>query len=144
MPSDSSEESESTENDNDKFEDAQERTASATVSLPPSESSPPIRRSTRVSKPPVRYGLNLLSQALVTQKVPVSFKSATSPDSVDFWQTGIHSEHDCLIRNGAWDLIDYTPDLKVLPCKYVFKLKGNKPKVRFVALGCRQSCGIDY
>ena len=34
--------------------------------------------------------------------------------------------------------------MKVLPCKYVFKIKENKPKVRLVALGCRQSYGIDY
>ena len=34
--------------------------------------------------------------------------------------------------------------MKVLPGKYVFKIKENKPKVRLVALGCRQSYGIDY
>ena len=34
--------------------------------------------------------------------------------------------------------------MKVLPCKYVFKIKENKPKVRLVALSCRQSYGIDY
>ena len=34
--------------------------------------------------------------------------------------------------------------MKVLPCKYVFKVKGNKPKVRFVALGCHQMYGVDY
>ena len=34
--------------------------------------------------------------------------------------------------------------MKVLPCKYVFKVKENKPEVRLVALGCRQSYGIDY
>ena len=34
--------------------------------------------------------------------------------------------------------------MKVLPCKYLFKIKENKPKVRLVALGCRQSDGIYY
>ena len=34
--------------------------------------------------------------------------------------------------------------MKVLPCDYVFKIKENKPKVRLVALCCRQFYGIDY
>ena len=34
--------------------------------------------------------------------------------------------------------------MKVLPWKYVFRIKENKPKVRLVALGCGQSYGIDY
>ena len=34
--------------------------------------------------------------------------------------------------------------MKVRPCKYVLKIKENKPKVRLVALSCRQSYGIDY
>ena len=34
--------------------------------------------------------------------------------------------------------------MKILPCKYVFKINENKPKVRLVALGCRQIYGIDY
>ena len=42
------------EGDNDgEFEDAQERPASATVSTPPAETAPPIRRSARVSKLPI-------------------------------------------------------------------------------------------
>ena len=130
------------EGDNDgEFE---ERSASATVYTPPAEAAPPLRRSARVSKPPVRYGFNMLSQALVTQEVPISFKSATSPDNIQFWQPGIDREHDCLLRNKTWQLVNYEPGMKVLPCKYVFKIKESKPKVRLVALGCQQSYGIDY
>ena len=70
------------EGDNDS--EFEERSASATVSTPPAEAAPPLRRSSRVCKPPVRYGFNLLSQALVTQEVPVCFKSAISPDYIDF------------------------------------------------------------
>ena len=77
----------------------EERSASATVYTPPAEASPPLRRSSGVSKPPLRYGFNLLSQALITQEIPVSFRSATSPDNIDFWQAGIDREHDCLLRN---------------------------------------------
>ena len=93
------------EDDNDgEFE---QRPATATVSTPPAEAAPPLRRSARISKPPVRYGFNLLSQALVEQEVPTSFKSATSPDNIDFRQPGIAREHDCLLRNKTWQLFDY-------------------------------------
>ena len=77
----------------------EERSASATVSTPPAEAAPSIRRSARVSKPPVRYGFDLLSPALIAQEVLTSFKSATSPDNIDFWQPDIDREQDCLLRN---------------------------------------------
>ena len=70
--------------DNDsKFEDSTESPASATFYKPPAWAVPRFRRSARTCKPPGRYGLNLLSQALVGQKVPVSFKWATSSDNID-------------------------------------------------------------
>ena len=34
--------------------------------------------------------------------------------------------------------------MKILPSKYVFKIKENEPKFRLVALGCRQLYGVDY
>lgn len=34
--------------------------------------------------------------------------------------------------------------MNVLPSKYVFKVKNGKPKVQLVAMGCRQTHGIDY
>ena len=73
-----------------------------------------------------------------------SFKVATSPDIISFWKPGIDWEHDCLPRNRTWYLVNYSVDTKVLRCKYVFKIKENKPIVRLVALCCRQSYGIDY
>ena len=69
---------------------------------------------------------------------------ATAPDNITFWKPGIDREHDCLLKNRTWDLVDYAPGMKILPCKYVFKVKENKPIVRLVALGCRQMHGIDY
>ncbi len=106
----------------------------------------PLRRSTRIRKQAGEWwkSTSLLSQALIAREVPTSYKVATSPENVSFWTPGINKEHDCLLRNHTWDLVDYTPGMKVLPCKYVFKVKENKPKVRLVALGCRQTYGIDY
>lgn len=70
-------------------------------------------------------------------EIPISYKIATSLDSIGFWKSGIDIDHDCLFRNRACDLSDCTPEIKVRPCKYIFKVKLNKPKVFLVALGRR-------
>ncbi len=127
-------ENESSANSDDQFKDAQENP------------QPTLRRSTRTRRPPGEWykTTSLLSHALAVLEIPTAYKMATTPENVDFWQPGIDKEHDCLHRNKTWKLTDYSPTMKVLPCKYVFKIKENKPKVRLVALGCRQLHGIDY
>ena len=70
--------------------------------------------------------------------------NTTSPENIDLWQPGIDREHDYLFRNETWQLVNYEPGMKVLPCKYVFKIKGKKPKDRLVALGCQKMYGVDY
>ncbi len=131
----SSEPSEQSNDDNDNsFHDAQDST------------DQPLRRSARVRKQTGEWWktTSLLSCALDTDEIPTSYKAATTPENVTFWKPGIDKEHECLLRNKTWDLVDYSPGMKVLPCKYVFKIKENNPKVRLVALGCRQMYGIDY
>ena len=107
---------------------------------------PALRRSSRIRKPPGEWRKHnaLLAYALSAQVVPSSYKAATSPDNISFWQSGIESEHSSLLRCKTWKLVDYEPSMKILPSMYVFKVKDNKPKVRLVALGNRQTFGIDY
>ena len=40
--------------------------------------------------------------------------------------------------------MDRREDMNILPCKYVFWIKNNGPRVRLVALGCRQQYGKHY
>ncbi len=131
----SSEPSEQSNDDNNNsFHDVQDTTEQ------------PLRRSERVRKQTGEWWktTSLLSCALPTDEIPTSYKVATTPENVTFWKPGIDKEHDCLLRNKTWDLVDYSAEMKFLPCKYVFKIKENNPKVRLVALGCRQMYGIDY
>ncbi len=127
-------ESEDISNSDNDFEDAQQTPG------------PPLRRSKRNRRPPGKWYIsdNALNKALLAQEVPTSYKTATTSENIAFWQPGIENEHDCLKRNKTWELIDYSHGMKVLPCKYVFKIKENKPKVRLVSLGCRQMHGVDY
>ena len=101
------------------------------------------RRSTRVSKQP-GWWKDCVNVALSARVLPTSYKSATDPTNVDFWTPGIDKEHDCLLRNNTWSLVPQEPSMQILPSKYVFRIKNGRPKVRLVALGCRQQYGIHY
>ena len=80
----------------------------------------------------------------VDRSVPLSYKEATSPDAVDFWEPRIDREHDCLVRSKTWTYVDRSPGMNVLPSEYVSKVREGKPKARLVICGCRQIFGVDY
>lgn len=128
--------SSSSENDSD-FEKA----------LPEAPSA--LRRSDRVKRKPTEWWKTTGSVAAVSQmlsivELPTSYSTAMSNQNIDFWKPGIDREHDCLTRNKTWTLVDRTNKMHVLPSKYVFKVKNGEPKVRLVAVGCRQIHGLDY
>ncbi len=110
------------------------------------EPTPALRRSTRISKPPGEWykATGQYAQALSAQTTPTSYQVAVSPENIDFWKPGIDREHDCITRNNTWTLVERKSGMHVLPSKYVFKVKDGKPKVRLVAMGCRQIHGVDY
>ena len=107
--------------DNDSDEDYQEATNDST----PTE----LRRGTRERKPPSEWWKTTASIALSAKIVPQCYKSAVSEENIDFWTPGINKEHDCLIRNNTWTLVDRTPDMHILPCKYVFRVENGVRKL---------------
>lgn len=102
------------------------------------------RRSTRKFSKTKPFWVSLSAIALSAQVVPISYKQATTPDNIDFWKPGIDHEHDCLVRNNTWTLVDRKQGMHVLPNKYVFRVKNDLPKTRLVVLGCQQVFGLDY
>ena len=136
----SDKESQQTDSDTDNDDDYVEASNDPTVE--PDSSG--LRRSTRPRKPPSEWWKSSANIALSARIVPQSYKSAMSQENIDFWTPGIEKEHSCLIRNKTWTLVDRSPEMHVLPCKYVFRVKNGSPKARLVALGCRQLYGIDY
>lgn len=106
-----------------------------------------LRRSFRKftkTKPFWQKYSSLSATALSAQIVPLSYKAATTPENIDFWSPGIDREHDSLVRNETWSVVDRKPGMHVLPCKYVFRVKNGLPKARMVVLGCQQIFGLDY
>lgn len=59
-------------------------------------------------------------------------------------------EHEALLRNCTWDLVDLPAGKKAIGCKWLFKTKvdekGNvvRYKARIVAQGFTQKYGVDY
>ena len=116
-----------------------------------------LRRSARTRRPPGQWWNASETAAVSVHKfnpeialnavdssVPKTYKQATSAENIDTWKAAIDKEHESLMRNRTWVLVERKPGMKVLPSKYVFKLKITGPKARVVALGLLQVHGVDY
>ncbi|KAH9151299.1 hypothetical protein AeRB84_005021 [Aphanomyces euteiches] len=66
------------------------------------------------------------------------------PDK-DKWLSAAEDEFRSLISNGTYDLVRRDSSQKVLPCRWVFRLKpGSIYKARLVVKGFMQEHGVDY
>ena len=113
---------------------------------------PPVRRSDRERHAPERYGLHI-SEGDETHKgsdEPNSYQEAMAGPEATQWQEAMNTEIQSMHDNQVWTLIDHTPGVKLVGCKWVFKKKtdmdGNVHtyKARLVAKGYTQKYGVDY
>jgi hypothetical protein len=81
---------------------------------------------------------------------PETYEQAMNCENSEKWQEAIMSEYNSLMDNHTWELVERTPDMKVIPSMWLFKIKrdteGNlsRYKARLVAGGHRQVLGVDY
>lgn len=103
-----------------------------------------LRRSSRISHPPDRYGFSA-----VLDDIPVrtSYSQATKHVC---WDKAMQEELQALQENHTWDIIPYPTGIKPIGCKWVYSIKQrsdgslDRYKARLVALGDRQEYGVDY
>ena len=117
---------------------------------PPSPESPvgpELRRSTRVSIPPLYLTDYHCSFALATLYKPHIYREAhTDP----LRQQAMNEELDAFHKNNTWDMVDLPPNQSVVGCRWVYKIKTKadgsveRYKVCLVAKGFTQEYGIDY
>jgi len=111
---------------------------------------PVIRRSGRVTRAPDRYIPSLDYVMLTDCDEPSCFKEAMLREDKDKWEKAMQSEMDSLHKNSTWELVHLPAGKRILPCKWIYKLKvtdsASKPryKARLVAKGFRQQEGIDF
>ena len=118
--------------------------------LPSSNDPPPVRRSSRNSKPPDRYGYTnpvAMSTTLSPISIPTCYKQAMEHEC---WQQAMETELQALAENHTWDVVSLPPNVKPIGSKWVYsmKLKSDgsldRYKARLVALGNKQEYGINY
>ena len=100
----------------------------------------PIRTRT----PPQPYWV-----AIVMLEEPKTFQDAITCPHSDGWKMALHEEIRSLSEQNVYEVVQQSPDVNPLPCKWVFKIKydrnGNiqRFKGRLVAKGYKQISGIE-
>jgi hypothetical protein len=124
--------------------------------------TPRCRPSRSTARPPnFRYGalartiqrpfrMDPNDYALLVLDEPISYKQAIECDERDKWLGAIEDELNAHIDNNTWSIVERTPDMNVIGCRWVFKKKRDaqgsvsKYKARLVAKGYNQQYGIDF
>ena len=127
----------------------------------------PLRRSTRVIKPPgewwkVRQSTPVIASdseddededanVVVSGEIePASYKEAMIGPQANKWKDAALEEYNWHLQNGTWELVELPPEMKAIGSKWVFKIKHNADgsierfKARLVAKGFSQRPGQDY
>ena len=82
---------------------------------------PPVRRSDRERHAPEIYGLNISKgdDACNGSDEPISYQEAMEGPEAAKWQEAMDSEIQSMLDNQVWTLIDHTPGVKLVGCKWV-------------------------
>ncbi|KAF0734643.1 hypothetical protein Ae201684_008720 [Aphanomyces euteiches] len=113
-----------------------------------STESPDTLPFTALSLPhlePITVYALLASRVHSPESDPISWTDAMSRPDKDKWLSAAEDEVRSLISNGTYDLVRRDLSQKVLPCRWVFRLKpGGIYKARLVVKGFMQEHGVDY
>ncbi|KAL2532943.1 cysteine-rich RLK (RECEPTOR-like protein kinase) 8 [Abeliophyllum distichum] len=88
-----------------------------------------------------------LTLSSVDEMEPVNLNEALKSEK---WCKAMKEECDALMKNQTWMLVPYESNMKVIGCRWVYKLKFDangeiqRHKARLVAKGYSQTSGIDY
>ncbi|KAL0430538.1 UNVERIFIED_CONTAM: Retrovirus-related Pol polyprotein from transposon TNT 1-94 [Sesamum radiatum] len=132
-------------------ESSKEPQHDSTASFEPpvrTEGVPILRRSTRESRVPERYGfVGLISQL---DNDPKTYGEEMSDINSDKWLEAMKFEMDSMGSNQVWTLIYLQKGVKPIECKWVYKHKLGADgdvmafKARLVAKGYNQRPGVDF
>ena len=113
------------------------------------EEAPPLRRSTRIKKPPIRFSESGLMLEEIEEE-PETYEEAIESRHKENWEKAMQEEMKAIEENHTWSLEPLPKDRKAIGSKWVFKIKRDslgkieRFKARIVAKGYAQIEGIDY
>ncbi|KAL0346353.1 UNVERIFIED_CONTAM: Retrovirus-related Pol polyprotein from transposon TNT 1-94 [Sesamum calycinum] len=87
----------------------------------PTKSVPALRRSTRESRPLVRY--RFMGLTIQLDNDPKTYEEAMSDIDSNKWLEAMKSEMDSMDSNHVWTLVDPLKGVKLVGCKWVYKRK---------------------
>ncbi|KAJ8715602.1 hypothetical protein PYW07_010084 [Mythimna separata] len=118
------------------------------------EDSMPTRSMTlrpRKIKPNTYFCLEEKStDSAVLLKEPETVDEALSGPKAKEWKEAMDSEYESLLQNNTWTLVTLPEDKRIIPCKWVYKLKTDangklvRYKARLVIKGFIQKKGAEY
>lgn len=116
-------------------------------------------RDRNTIRQPVRYGFNSVESedkalAVCTKpselREPGSYEEAMESPQEEYWREACNEEMKSWLENQVYEEVLEERDMKVISCKFVFKIKRNsegaivRHKSRLVALGYVQRFNVDY
>lgn len=110
---------------------------------------PKIIRTGTPGRPKKQYHEARIVMSLSTEN-PTSLEEAMNSKDKEKWLNAMNDEMKSLNECKTWILVDETPNMHVISCKWVFNIKRHqngeidKYKARLVARGFEQRNGIDY
>ncbi|GIL49048.1 hypothetical protein Vafri_5519 [Volvox africanus] len=81
---------------------------------------------------------------------PATYQEATNGPNAEEWRRAMDEEITAQLTNGTWELAKPPPGARILPCRWVYKIKRAEDggierfNARLVAKGYEQRAGIDY
>ena len=114
------------------------------------------RQKRQVKAPDILGYVDLIAYALtvaqeVDQEEPTTYEETIASKYSTQWIKAMEDEMDSLHKNYSWELIQKPKEMKVMGCKWVYKIKDGIPdveqkrlKARPVVKGFTKKKGIDY
>ncbi|GKC92718.1 retrotransposon protein, putative, ty1-copia subclass [Tanacetum coccineum] len=108
----------------------------APIEVEPQNVKVAIRRSTRISQVPDRYGyyVDIEEYELGDLDEPPNYKAALADPESERWLEAMNTEMQSMKDNQVWYLVDLPSNGRTIGCKWIFKKKTDMDDIRAIRI----------